>query len=79
MNTNLCIKIILLAIVCFVIGVIGGVYFARDDGRVGVCIDGQTPDKNGCCAGEIYTDMGELGWNCCPENTMLDCFPPIGS
>lgn len=34
------------------------------------------PDANGCCAGEIYTDMGDQGFNCCPD-TGGDCFPPI--
>lgn len=40
------------------------------------CIDGTLPDANGCCTGEIYTDMGEMGFNCCPE-TGGDCFPPM--
>lgn len=40
------------------------------------CEDGSAPDTNGCCTGEIYTDMGEAGFNCCPE-TGGDCFPPI--
>jgi hypothetical protein len=40
------------------------------------CEDGNPPDANGCCAGEIYTDMGEQGFNCCPESGG-DCFPPI--
>lgn len=40
------------------------------------CEDGTVPDTNGCCTGEIYTDMGEQGFNCCPE-TGGDCFPPI--
>lgn len=40
------------------------------------CEDGTAPDANGCCTGEIYTDMGEAGFNCCPE-TGGDCFPPI--
>ncbi len=40
------------------------------------CEDGSLPDGNGCCTGEIYTDMGEQGFNCCPE-TGGDCFPPI--
>lgn len=40
------------------------------------CEDGSPPDANGCCAGEIYTDMGEQGFNCCPE-AGGDCFPPI--
>lgn len=40
------------------------------------CPDGTIPDEYGCCAGEIYTDMGDQGFNCCPE-TGGDCFPPI--
>ena len=40
------------------------------------CEDGSLPDANGCCAGEIYTDMGDQGFNCCPS-TGGDCFPPI--
>ena len=40
------------------------------------CDDGTRPDSNGCCTGEIYTDMGEQGFNCCPESGE-DCFPPI--
>lgn len=40
------------------------------------CDGGALPDENGCCPGEIYTDMGEQGFNCCPE-TGGDCFPPI--
>ena len=38
--------------------------------------DGALPDENGCCTGEIYTDMGDQGFNCCPESGG-DCFPPI--
>ena len=40
------------------------------------CDDGSAPDFNGCCAGETYTDMGEAGFNCCPD-AGGDCFPPI--
>ena len=40
------------------------------------CEDGTPPDQYGCCTGEIYTDMGEDGFNCCPE-TGGDCFPPL--
>ena len=40
------------------------------------CDDGSAPDMNGCCAGETYTDMGEAGFNCCPDSGG-DCFPPI--
>ena len=41
-----------------------------------LCPNGETPDKNGCCIGEVYTDMGDLGFNCCPDDGS-DCFPPI--
>lgn len=41
-----------------------------------MCEGNIAPDANGCCAGEIYTDMGEQGFNCCPE-AGGDCFPPI--
>lgn len=40
------------------------------------CEDGTSPDSNGCCTGEKYTDMGEQGFNCCPE-AGGDCFPPL--
>ena len=40
------------------------------------CEGGALPDEYGCCPGEIYTDMGEQGFNCCPEASG-DCFPPI--
>ena len=46
------------------------------DEDVLTCEDGLTPDANGCCAGETFTDMGEAGWNCCPD-VGGDCFPPI--
>ena len=34
------------------------------------------PDKNGCCPGETYTDLGDLGFNCCQADGVT-CFPPI--
>jgi len=40
------------------------------------CDDGSAPDMNGCCPGETYTDMGDAGFNCCPDSGG-DCFPPI--
>lgn len=49
---------------------------AEEAAPVLTCEDGNPPDANGCCAGEIYTDMGEQGFNCCPESGG-DCFPPI--
>ena len=38
--------------------------------------DGQSPDQYGCCPGETYTDMGDQGFNCCPDGGG-DCFPPL--
>ena len=47
------------------------------DANTLTCIDGTAPDANGCCTGEIYTDMGpEMGFNCCPSSGG-DCFPPL--
>lgn len=41
-----------------------------------ICTDGAAADANGCCPGEVYTDMGDRGFNCCPE-TGGNCFPPM--
>jgi hypothetical protein len=38
--------------------------------------DGVAPDQYGCCPGETYTDMGDQGFNCCPD-AGGDCFPPL--
>lgn len=35
-----------------------------------------TPDENGCCPGEVYTDMGDLGFNCCPTDGGM-CMTPM--
>lgn len=46
------------------------------DGFFVTCPDGNKPDKNGCCAGEIFTDAGD-GWMvCCPDGGD-NCFPPM--
>lgn len=44
--------------------------------NVPMCPDGMAPDSNGCCAGEVYTNMGNMGFNCCPQGGG-DCFPPL--
>ena len=49
---------------------------SADEAPALTCEDGNPPDPNGCCAGEIYTDMGDQGFNCCPQ-AGGDCFPPI--
>jgi hypothetical protein len=41
-----------------------------------LCEDGTPPDGQGCCTGEVLTDMGDQGWNCCPGHGG-DCFPPL--
>lgn len=45
-------------------------------GFFAVCSDGNRPDKNGCCAGEVYTDAGD-GWMVCCPNGGDNCFPPM--
>lgn len=44
--------------------------------EAGLCADGSTPNKYGCCAGEKFTDMGDLVFACCPDDGS-ECFPPI--
>ena len=45
-------------------------------GFFATCPNGISPDKNGCCGDEIYTDAGD-GWMvCCPPEGD-NCFPPI--
>lgn len=44
-----------------------------------LCEDGTAPDANGCCTGEVYTEMGpdsDLPYACCPAGSG-DCFPPL--
>ncbi|MBD5391854.1 hypothetical protein HDR66_03555 [bacterium] len=69
-------------ILCFIVGAVIGTAIGWQIWGTGIhfgasykCLDGTSPDKYGCCAGEVYTDMGELGFNCCPD--FGDCFPPI--
>lgn len=76
-------KIILMCFMWFVIGAIVGygiaVYAANRASSADfiiTCDDGAAPDENGCCTGEVYTDMGVHGFNCCPTDGG-DCFPPI--
>lgn len=42
----------------------------------GLCADGSAPNKFGCCAGEIFKDLGNTVFACCPKSGG-DCFPPI--
>ena len=68
-------------VISFLLGAVIGIliYANLDSFSFGVsltCPDGTPTDKHGCCAGEVYTNMGDLGSNCCPESGG-DCFPPI--
>ncbi len=42
----------------------------------GLCADGTKPNKFGCCTGEVFKDMGNTVFACCPKSGG-DCFPPI--
>ena len=42
----------------------------------GLCADGTKPNKFGCCGDEIFKDMGNAVFACCPKSGG-DCFPPI--
>jgi hypothetical protein len=42
----------------------------------GLCADGAKPNKFGCCADEIFKDLGNAVFACCPKSGG-DCFPPI--
>ncbi|MDW2959003.1 MAG: hypothetical protein R8M37_04345 [Alphaproteobacteria bacterium] len=43
----------------------------------GLCADGAKPNRFGCCADEIFKDMGGMVFACCPKSGG-DCLPPIG-
>ena len=49
---------------------------AAVEGGANLCDDGATPNADGCCAGETYTDLGDLGFNCCMPDGVT-CFPPM--
>lgn len=71
-------------IACFITAVITAVattlvvrnYYTVEYEIEMLCTGGASPDLNGCCPGEEYTDMQEQGFNCCPI-AGGDCFPPI--
>lgn len=44
----------------------------------GLCADGSKPNKYGCCKGEIFKDLGDAVFACCPKGGEdADCYPPI--
>lgn len=79
MKKNLC--SCFYVVITFVVGFLLGMwtYASRDaltPSDIPMCDGGAYPDKHGCCPGEVYTDMADLGFNCCPE-IGGDCFPPL--
>jgi hypothetical protein len=42
----------------------------------GLCANGEKPNKYGCCENEIFKDMGNAEFACCPIMGG-DCFPPL--
>lgn len=42
----------------------------------GLCGDGSKPNKFGCCAGEVFKDLGNTEFACCKKDSN-ECFPPM--
>lgn len=42
----------------------------------GLCPDGANPNKFGCCGDEVFKDLGNLEFACCPKDGGK-CFPPV--
>lgn len=45
--------------------------------EAGLCEDGTAPNKYGCCADEIFKDLGNTVFACCPKDGVGDCLPPL--
>lgn len=43
----------------------------------GLCGDGTKPNRFGCCTGEVFKDLGDEGFACCPKVGDGLCFPPM--
>ena len=43
----------------------------------GLCGDGTKPNRFGCCTDEVFRDMGNTVFACCPKSGGDLCFPPI--
>lgn len=43
----------------------------------GLCADGSAPNKFGCCGDEIFKDLGNTVFACCPKDSVSECFPPL--
>lgn len=71
-------KIIIACVITCILTAFATVYVMKQDifAPEYMCKDNAEPDEHGCCPGETYTDMGDQGFNCCPDD-YADCFPPI--
>jgi len=58
-----------------------GVVYTDDvnvsDSDMAVCSDGALPDANGCCGGEVFTDMENGTFACCQPVEGGECFAPM--
>ena len=43
----------------------------------GLCADGSAPNKFGCCGDELFKDLGNTVFACCPKDSVSECFPPL--
>lgn len=43
----------------------------------GLCADGSQPNRFGCCGDEVFKDLGNTVFACCPKEGNGDCFPPL--
>ena len=43
----------------------------------GLCADGSAPNRFGCCGDEVFKDLGDTVFACCPKDGNGDCFPPL--
>lgn len=48
-----------------------------DTSDAAVCSDGALPDANGCCGGEVFTDMENGTFACCQPVQGGECFAPL--
>lgn len=45
--------------------------------EAGLCADGSAPNRFGCCGDEVFKDLGDTVFACCPKDGNGDCFPPL--
>ncbi len=45
--------------------------------EAGLCADGSAPNRFGCCGDEVFKDLGDTVFACCPKGGQGDCFPPL--